>query len=83
MNFQKTSLPAGLFFGKEDRQSGGFSETIGREIPAGETTTGPIELGSGNWGGDIGVASENSGVVNDVSWSISFSAVVEFDFEVK
>ena len=83
VNSEKTSLPAGLFFGKEDRQSGGFSETIGREIPAGETTTGPIELSSGNWGGDIGVASENSGVANDVSWSISFSAVVEFDFEVK
>ncbi len=83
VNSEKTTLPAGLFFGKTDPQSQGFTEVVNGQIPAGETTTGPIELSSGTWGGDIGVASENSGTVNEVSWSISFSAVVEFDFEVK
>ena len=83
VDIKKIELDAGLFFGKANEESGGFSEVVERQIRAGETTSGPIELGIGNWGGDIGVASKNSGVAKGITWSISFSAVVEFDFTVK
>jgi len=83
VDFKKIDATANLFLGREDSQSEDFLEVVNRRMQAGETTTGPIELSSGNWGGDIGVASGNSGVAMGVSWSISFSAVVEIDFSVK
>jgi hypothetical protein len=83
VDFKKTDLTANLFLGKVDSQSEDFTEVVTRRMRAGETTTGAIELSSGIWGGDIGVASDNSGVTMGVSWSISFSAVVEIDFSVK
>ena len=63
VNIGRMAVAASLFFGRVDRQSEEFLEAVERRIPAGETTTGPIELRSGSWGGDIGVASGNSGVV--------------------
>jgi hypothetical protein len=76
-------LDAGLFFGKEDREGDGFLEEVSREIPAGETTVGPIDLSGGDWGGHLYFASKNSGVAKGISWAITLTAVVVYDFSVK
>lgn len=83
VKIEKSDLDAGLFFGKEDREGDGFLEEVSREIPAGETTVGPIDLSGGDWGGHLYFASKNSGVAKGISWAITLTAVVVYDFSVK
>ena len=83
VEIKKMDFITQVFLGKVDGQSEGFLEEVNRYILAGEETTDPIELSRGDWGANLRVERANSGVVRGVSWSISFSADIDFDFSVK
>lgn len=78
-----TKYDAALFLGLEDPDSEDFKEEVMRMIPASTSTTEPIPLKPGRWGGDIGYGISYEGTTDGVSWQVGFSAATEFDLEIK
>ena len=78
-------LEAAVFVGRRPRAgeaAGDFAETRDLTIPAGETSTGFLELSRGFWGGDIGVGFECAGSVDGVEWEMTVSSATEVDLAI-